>query len=70
MKPKSYLHWVFTNWVVGLPTLVFGIGLILAGLQELEQPQPTLQVVSLVAGIILLIANPILYFLYRKEQEQ
>lgn len=66
---KPYWKWTLTT-LVGAPTLIFGVGFILAGLQELEQPQPVMQAVALALGITLLIANPILYLLYRKQERK
>jgi len=65
-KLKSYPHWLFTT-VVGVGTLFIGGGSLAAGLQTLEQPQPVMQAISLGVGILLLLANPVLYLVYRKQ---
>jgi len=65
-KLKSYPYWLFST-IVGWGTLGIGGGCLAAGLQTLEQPQPVEQAVSLGLGILLLLANPVLYLVYRKQ---
>jgi len=64
---KSYPVWVFTT-VVGLSTLVLGVGFMAAGFQDLGQPAA--EHISLGVGILFLVANPAGYMFYRKETKR
>lgn len=62
---KSYPKWIFTT-MVGISTLILGVGITASGFQDLGQP--VAEWVARVAGVLLLVANPVCYLLYRKEQ--